>query len=193
MESMLARALELVRAHGGEYDDPANAKEGVQRQGASGQWRDSFLRMPYNREVLTPRGIITETFETSITWDRFSDFHAQIKAATESAIQEITGRPGIVTCRFTHVYPDGPAPYFSFHALGDKARLIEQCWQIKIAASEILNKLGGTITHHHAVGRDHRRWYDRQRPDLFAQALIAAKKRLDPKGMLNPGVLVDPD
>jgi alkyldihydroxyacetonephosphate synthase len=108
MESMLARALEIVRAHGGEYDDPANAKEGAQRQGASGQWRDSFLRMPYNREVLTPRGIITETFETSITWDRFPDFHAQIKAATEKAIQEITGRPGIVTCRFTHVYPTAP-------------------------------------------------------------------------------------
>ena len=192
MEPSLQRALEIVRAHGGEYDEPAGAKEGAQRQGAAGQWRDSFLRMPYNREVLTPRGIITETFETAITWERFPDFHAQVKAATEKAIQEITGRPGVVTCRFTHVYPDGPAPYFSFHALGDKARLIEQCWQIKIAASEVLNKLGGTITHHHAVGRDHRRWYDRQRPDLFAQALIAAKKRLDPKGMLNPGVLVDP-
>jgi alkyldihydroxyacetonephosphate synthase len=104
----------------------------------------------------------------------------------------VTGRPGIVTCRFTHVYPDGPAPYFSFHALGRAGSLSEQCWAIKIAASEVLNKLGGTITHHHAVGRDHRRWYDRQRPGLFAGALRAAKKRLDPKGMLNPGVLIDP-
>ena len=192
-EPMLQRALEIVRTHGGEYDDATAAKEGAQREGAAGQWRDSFLRMPYFREVLTPRGIITETFETAITWDRFPDFHARVKAATETAIREITGRPGVVTCRFTHVYPDGPAPYFSFHALGEKSRLIEQCWLIKIAASEVLNKLGGTITHHHAVGRDHRRWYDRQRPELFAQALIAAKKRLDPKGMLNPGVLVDPE
>jgi alkyldihydroxyacetonephosphate synthase len=149
--------------------------------------------MPYNREVLTPRGIIAETFETAITWDRFPHFHAQVKAAAEKAIKEVTGRPGLVTCRFTHVYPDGPAPYFSVHALGDKTRLAEQAWAIKTAASEILIQLGGTITHHHAVGRDHRRWYDRQRPDLFAQALIAAKKRLDPKGMLNPGVLVDPE
>jgi alkyldihydroxyacetonephosphate synthase len=192
MDAMMARTLEIVRAHGGEYDQGAPQSESAQRQGASGQWRDSFLRMPYNREVLTPRGIIAETFETAITWDRFPDFHAQVKAATEQAIREVTGRPGIVTCRFTHVYPDGPAPYFSFHALGDPARLIEQCWAIKTAASDVLNRLGGTITHHHAVGRDHRRWYDRQRPELFAQALIAAKKRLDPKGMLNPGVLVDP-
>jgi alkyldihydroxyacetonephosphate synthase len=166
--------------------------DGAQRQGAAGQWRDSFLRMPYYREVLTPRGIIADTFETSITWDRFPDFHARVKAETERAIEEVTGRKGVVTCRFTHVYPDGPAPYFSFHALGDKRRLVEQCWAIKIAASEVLNALGGTITHHHAVGRDHRRWYDKQRPDLFAGALRAAKKSLDPRGMLNPGVLVDP-
>ena len=192
MEPMMQRALELVRANGGEYDEQALKAEGSQRQGAAGQWRDSFLRMPYAREVVTPRGIIVETFETAITWERFPDLHAQVKAATEKAIEEVTGRPGVVTCRFTHVYPDGPAPYFSFHALGDKTRLVEQCWAIKIAASEVLNQLGGTITHHHAVGRDHRRWYDRQRPELFAQALIAAKKRLDPKGMLNPGVLFDP-
>ena len=193
MEAMMQRTLEIVRAHGGEYDQAPLAAEGSQRQGAAGQWRDSFLRMPYSREVLTPRGIIAETFETAITWERFPDFHAQVKSAAEKAIQEVTGRPGLVTCRFTHVYPDGPAPYFSIHALGAKDRLVEQAWAIKIAASEVLNRLGGTITHHHAVGRDHRRWYDRQRPELFAQALIAAKKRLDPRGMLNPGVLFDPE
>jgi alkyldihydroxyacetonephosphate synthase len=192
MDALMARALELVRAHGGSYDEAALGKAGAQREGAAGQWRDAFLRMPYFREVLTPRAIITETFETAITWDRFRHFHDQVKQATERAIQEVTGRPGIVTCRFTHVYPDGPAPYFSFHALGRPGSLVEQCWAIKIAASEVLNKLGGTITHHHAVGRDHRRWYDRQRPDLFADALRAAKRQLDPKGMLNPGVLIDP-
>jgi alkyldihydroxyacetonephosphate synthase len=192
LETSMRRALEIVRAHGGEYDQTALASEDAQRQGAAGQWREAFIRMPYNREVLTARGIIVETFETAITWDRFRDFHAQVKAATEKAIQEVTGKPGLVTCRFTHVYPDGPAPYFSFHAAGAHGRLVEQCWAIKIAASEVLNRLGGTITHHHAVGRDHRRWYDRQRPELFAQALVATKKRLDPKGMLNPGVLFDP-
>ena len=90
--------------------------------------------------------------------------------------------PGEVTCRFTHVYPDGPAPYFSFHALGRHGALLEQWRAIKDAASDALIAAGGTITHHHAVGRDHRPWYDRQRPELFAAALRAAKRALDPAG-----------
>ena len=109
---------------------------------------------------------------------------------------------GEVTCRFTHVYPDGPAPYFSFHALGRHGALLEQWQAIKNAASDALIAAGGTITHHHAVGRDHRPWYDRQRPELFATALRAAKKRARPAGHaqsrradrpLSSGVLIPPD
>ena len=95
-----------------------------------------------------------------------------------------------MTVRFTHVYPDGPAPYFTWHAFGDKARLAEQFHAIKAGASDAMLAAGGSITHHHALGRDHRPWYDRQRPDLFARALAAAKRELDPRGVLNPGVLV---
>jgi alkyldihydroxyacetonephosphate synthase len=191
-QANLQRALEIVRDHGGEHDAPAADVVDAQRSGAAGQWRNSFLRMPYFREVLTPRAIIAETFETAITWDRFTEFHSRVKAVTERAILEATGRRGLVTCRFTHVYPDGPAPYFSFHALGDPTRLEAQCREIKAATADALLSLGGTITHHHAVGRDHRPWYDRQRPDLFAAALRAAKRALDPNGIMNPGVLVDP-
>lgn len=108
-----------------------------------------------------------------------------------AAIREATGRPGQVTCRVTHVYPDGPAPYFTFHALGRHGALIEQWRAIKTAASEALLTAGGTITHHHAVGCDHRPWYDRERPELFAAALRAAKRSLDPQGMFNPGILFD--
>jgi alkyldihydroxyacetonephosphate synthase len=70
---------------------------------------------------------------------------------------------------------------------------LEQWAEIKAAASEAVLGLGGTITHHHAIGRDHRAWYDRQRPDAFARALGAAKRELDPAGILNPGVLIDAD
>ncbi len=82
-DAPMQRALEIVRAQGGEYDESALGTADAQRQGAAGQWRDAFIRMPYAREVLTPRGVIVETFETAITWDRFRDFHAQVKAATE--------------------------------------------------------------------------------------------------------------
>ena len=105
---------------------------------------------------------------------------------------EATGRAGQVTCRCTHVYPDGPAPYFTFHAVGRHGELSAQWHTIKSAGLDAVIANGGTVTHHHAVGRDHRRWYDRQRPSLFASALKAAKATLDLQGLLNPGVLIDP-
>ena len=190
LDAWMARALECCADFGGVPDTAEQAD--AHREGAAGQWRNAFIRMPYGREKMTPRGIISDTFETAITWERFETFHDQVKAVTERAIREATGRPGQVTCRFTHVYPDGPAPYFSFHALGRHGSLIEQWQAIKTAASDAVIAGGGTITHHHAVGRDHRPWYDHQRPDLFAAALRAAKRTLDPQGMLNPGVLLDP-
>jgi alkyldihydroxyacetonephosphate synthase len=185
----MARALECCADHGGTLE---TAAQDAHREGAAGLWRNAFIRMPYARERTVQQAIIADTFETAITWDRFEAFHDSVKAATEAAIRQATGRPGQVTCRFTHVYPDGPAPYFSFHALGDHGRLPGQWQTIKNAAGDALIAAGGTITHHHAVGRDHRPWYDRQRPPLFAEALRAAKRAVDPQGMLNPGVLIDP-
>jgi len=101
------------------------------------------------------------------------------------------GAEGVVTCRFTHVYPDGPAPYFGIYAAGRWGRTVGQWDEIKVAVSETIADAGGSITHHHGVGRDHRPWYDRQRPDLFAAALRAGKSVLDPAGILNPGALLD--
>jgi alkyldihydroxyacetonephosphate synthase len=90
------------------------------------------------------------------------------------------------------VYADGPAPYYTVIAPGRAGAELEQWAVVKEAAADAIGRLGGTITHHHAVGRDHRRGYDRERPDLFGQALRAVKHTLDPAGVLNPGVLVDP-
>ena len=97
-----------------------------------------------------------------------------------------------MTCRLTHVYPDGAAPYFTVLAPARRGQELEQWTELKQAASEAIIGAGGTITHHHAVGRDHRPWYDRQRPEPFAAALRAAKSAVDPAGVLNPGVLIDP-
>jgi alkyldihydroxyacetonephosphate synthase len=190
LDAWIARALECCADHGGTPERPG--ERDAHREGAAELWRNAFIRMPYARERMIRRGIIADTFETAITWERFESFHDQVKNATEAAIRHATGRPGQVTCRFTHVYPDGPAPYFSFHALGRHGALEEGWREIKSAAGDALIAAGGTITHHHAVGRDHRPWYDRQRPELFAAALRAAKQALDPQGLLNPGVLIGP-
>jgi alkyldihydroxyacetonephosphate synthase len=190
LDAWIARALECCADHGGTPERPG--ERDAHREGAAEAWRNAFIRMPYARERMVRRAIIADTFETAITWERFEGFHDKVKEATETAIRQATGRSGQVTCRFTHVYPDGPAPYFSFHALGRHDDIESQWRAIKSAAGDALIASGGTITHHHAVGRDHRPWYDRQRPDLFAAALRAAKRALDPQGLLNPGVLIDP-
>jgi alkyldihydroxyacetonephosphate synthase len=192
LDAWMDRALEICGDHGGEWDRDALALEDAQRRGAAGNWRDKFLRGPYLREHAIARGVMRDTTESCITWDRYMDFQQRVKKATLRAIREVTGREGTCTVRFTHLYPDGPAPYFTWHALGDKAQLVEQFWAIKAAASDAMVDAGGTITHHHALGRDHRSWYDRERPGLFADALKAIKQRLDPHHVLNPGVLVDP-
>ena len=133
--------------------------------------------------------MIIETFETAATWDRLGALVERVRAATASAVEEVCGQ-GIVTCRITHAYPDGAAPYFTVIAPGRRGARASQWAEVKQAASEVLLAEGGTITHHHAVGRDHRPWYDRQRPDLFATALGAVRAVTDPAGIMNPGVLL---
>jgi alkyldihydroxyacetonephosphate synthase len=191
-DTWMARALEIVDEFGGVYDRDLLTEKDSNKAGAAGAWRNAFLRAPFYRDVLMPRGYINDTFETSITWERFPDFHADLMKSARDAIQEITGNPGSVSCRYTHVYPDGPAPYFTMAALSTPDKMLDHWLQIKIAASEAVVAHGGTITHHHAVGRDHKPWYDKQIPDLFLNAMQGAKSRLDPNGIMNPGVIVDP-
>jgi alkyldihydroxyacetonephosphate synthase len=193
VDAWMKRALELVAEHGGSWDAEALLDQGSHRAGAAGEWRDKFVRMPYLSEHMVARGIAATTFESAITWDRFKDFHSNVMDATRKAIKRVTGREGSLTCRFTHLYPDGPAPYFTLTCPLDKTKMLDQLRDITHVGLQALVENGGTITHHHAVGRLHRPYYDQQRPELFAKALRAAKRALDPKGMLNPGVLIDPD
>jgi alkyldihydroxyacetonephosphate synthase len=193
VEPWMSRALECCSDHGGTWErrGSGGSGSGGDRDAAVGSWRDAFLRAPYLRDTLIAIGILSETFETAITWDRFEEFHRTVLERAGAAVRQVCGA-GSVTCRFTHVYPDGPAPYYTILAPAARGSELEQWAQIKQAASDAVIDCGGTITHHHAVGRDHRPWYDRQRPEAFAQALRAAKRAVDPSGALNPGVLIDP-
>jgi alkyldihydroxyacetonephosphate synthase len=175
----LRRALAICREHGGSWEEAAGG-------GAVGAWREAFLAMPYLRDALLRLGVMSDTFETAITWDRFEAFHGAVVGATREAL----GEPCRVTCRFTHVYPDGPAPYYTVIAPARRGDEEAQWHEMKQAASDAIIAAGGTITHHHAVGRDHRPWYDQQRPEPFAAALAGAKGAVDPAGVLNPGVLL---
>jgi alkyldihydroxyacetonephosphate synthase len=190
----MAQALELCRDHGGEPRERRGESERMPNPAqpaepaASGRWRDAFLRAPYLRDTLVAAGVLAETFESAVTWDRFDAFVREVRERTEFAL----GGEGRVTCRLTHAYPDGAAPYFTVLAPARRGAELEQWDEVKQAASEAIAAAGGTITHHHAIGRDHRPWYDRQRPAPFAEALRAAKAAVDPAGILNPGVLIDP-
>jgi alkyldihydroxyacetonephosphate synthase len=205
-------ALDAAREHGGEPGEVKGSGGPEPRRGALrenppaegaggdpvGSWRHAFLAAPYLRDTFVALGVLSDTFETAITWDRFAEFHASVMEAAARAVAEVCGAPPAgpgsprLSCRFTHVYPDGPAPYYTVLAPAKRGGEVEQWDEIKAAASEAVIASGGTITHHHAVGRDHRPWYDRQRPERFADALRAAKRAVDPAGILNPGVLIGP-
>ena len=188
---LLDRALALCAAEDGAWDEGAIRRPRPGDSGAGdavGAWRTAFFRAPYLRDAFVSMGILSETFESAITWERFGALHAAVTAA----VGEAAGSAARITCRISHVYPDGPAPYFTVLAPARRGEELEQWAQIKRAASDALLSAGATITHHHAIGRDHRPWYDRQRPEPFAAALRAAKAAVDPGAMLNPGVLIDP-
>ncbi len=198
VDQRMDRAIEIARDNGGvlQGDVSYNAGHADTKKNAAESWRDAFIRMPYWRNRVTAFGIVADTFETAVTWDRFPDFYRSVKAEMEAAIAAITGHPFSFSCRFTHVYPDGPAPYFTFYMVGDTGGNLQNAidrWKtVKRLSLQLLADHGATATHHHAVGRDHRFGYEQQTSPLFRQTLAAGKHCLDPAGILNPGVLIDP-
>jgi alkyldihydroxyacetonephosphate synthase len=186
----LRAALALCEAHGGKPGRASFQEEGDARasDGQADRWKDAFIRAPYLRDELVRMGLVSETFETCTTWSAFPALDRAVRDAARSVLDAHLG--GLVTCRFTHLYPDGPAPYYTVIA---PARAGEQLalWDaVKHAVSTALVAHGGTITHHHAVGRDHRPYYLAQSAPLSLAMLRAAKDALDPEGILNPGALL---
>ena len=178
VESRRAETSALLVAQGGTSlgDGPAQA------------WERGRFGAPYLRDSLLAAGALCETLETATDWSNIPVLKAAVTEALTPALAE-TGTPALVMCHISHVYPTGASLYFTVVA-GQRGNPIEQWWAAKKAASDAIIATGGTITHHHAVGADHRPWMRDEVGDLGVQVLRAVKATLDPAGILNPGKLI---
>jgi alkyldihydroxyacetonephosphate synthase len=152
-------------------------------------WLRSRYAAPYLRDDLLDRGIMAETLETATSWSKLEDLHGAVAATLRDSLAA-RGTPAIVMCHVSHLYPSGGSLYFTFLARHERDDPLGQWRAAKTAASEAIVAAGATITHHHAIGRDHSRWLRAEVGELGLELLRAAKQRLDPAGIMNPGKLL---
>jgi alkyldihydroxyacetonephosphate synthase len=153
-------------------------------------WEHGRFGAPYLRDSLLAAGALCETLETATSWSNLPVLKAAVTEALIGSLAE-TGTPALVLCHISHVYPTGASLYFTVVA-GQRGNPIEQWRKAKTAASDAMVRCGATITHHHAVGADHRPWMAAEVGDLGVEVLRAVKNVLDPAGILNPGKLIPP-
>lgn len=158
-------------------------------QAAGRSWEHGRFQGPYLRDTLMGMGAMVETLETSHTWSRLGELHAAVGAAISGTLAR-GGTPGLVFCHLSHAYADGASLYFTFISRAREGEEIEQWRQVKRAASEAIVAAGGTITHHHAVGRDHAPYMEAEVGQTGLDVLRAVKAQLDPAGIMNPGKLL---
>ncbi|MEU6089579.1 FAD-binding oxidoreductase [Streptomyces sp. NPDC047085] len=155
------------------------------------RWAHGRYSAPYLRDALLDVGAFAETLETATFWSRVPDLYTAVRTALTDTLTA-AGTPPLVMCHISHVYENGASLYFTVvSAQGDDP--VAHWTPAKHAANEAVLAAGGTISHHHGVGTDHRDWYVREAGPLAVEALRAVKRRLDPEGLLNPGVLLPTD
>jgi alkyldihydroxyacetonephosphate synthase len=157
-------------------------------EGPARTWEHGRFAAPYLRDALLSAGALCETLETATTWSNVSALKDAVTQALTSTLAE-SGTPALVLCHISHVYPTGASLYFTVVA-GQRGNPIEQWRKAKAAATDAMVRTGATITHHHAVGADHRPWMRDEVGDLGVEVLKAVKATLDPTGILNPGKLI---
>ena len=157
-------------------------------QAAGSSWEHGRYQGPYLRDTLMQMGAMVETLETSHTWSRLGELHTAVTAAIRGSLQG-QGTPGLVWCHLSHAYADGASLYFTFISRRRQGAELEQWRQVKGAASEAIVACGATITHHHAVGRDHVPYMEAEVGREGIEILRAVKEQLDPAGIMNPGKL----
>ncbi len=188
----IAVAVAIAREYGGLIDDANIVVDDGQgnatgHEGPVGAWRNAFIGV--NAGLTAGLGLLADTFETATTWDNWPAFDVTVRERVGRVLAETMGKSATLSCRFTHVYPDGPAPYYSVSGVAPRGGDAEIWRQIKDEATAALVDAGGTVTHHHAVGRMHAEGWAAQRPTLYGDVLRSVKATLDPNGILNPGVL----
>ena len=176
-----ARAKELLRRHGGR---PAGGSPGH-------AWLRGRFAGPYLRDDLLGQGVMAETFETAAQWSKLLEVHDTVAGAVSRALSQ-QGTPGIVMCHVSHVYETGASLYYTMIARQREGQEIAQWQAVKQAAGDAIRATGATITHHHAIGRDHARWLPGEISATGVETLRAAKAQLDPTGIMNPGKLLGP-
>ena len=152
-------------------------------------WERGRFEGPYLRDELLDLGYMVETLETAHTWTRLGELYDGVRGAIQAAL-EGQGTPGLAFCHLSHAYRDGASLYFTFIARRRPGEEVGQWRVVKSAACEAIVRAGGTITHHHAVGRDHAPYMPAEVGELGLEALRAVKQRLDPPGIMNPGKLL---
>jgi alkyldihydroxyacetonephosphate synthase len=158
-------------------------------QAAGRAWEHGRYQGPYLRDTLMGMGAMVETLETSHTWSRLGELHAAVGSAIHGTLSG-QGTPGLVFCHLSHAYADGASLYFTFISRSRRGAEVEQWAAVKRAASEAIVAAGGTITHHHAVGRDHAPYMEAEVGETGIGVLRAVKEQLDPTGVMNPGKLL---
>jgi alkyldihydroxyacetonephosphate synthase len=177
VDSRHARAT-LVLEHAGGRIEPE----------AGENWERDRYRGPYLRDALLDAGALVETLETATFWSGVPRLYEAVATALEQSLSA-QGTPPVVFCHVSHVYPSGASLYFTV-ACAQADDPVTQWRTAKAAASDAILEAGGSITHHHGVGTDHRDWYVREVGELGIAALRAVKATLDPGGIMNPGVLI---
>ena len=152
-------------------------------------WRRERFRTPYLRDWLLDHGVAVDTMETALPWARLEAGHDAIVRALRGAAETHAGA-GLAMSHLSHSYLDGACLYFTILYPIEIGREIEQWSAIKHDATEAIVAAGGTISHHHGVGIDHRPWMVREKGALGVEALRAVKRAVDPSGVMNPGKLL---
>lgn len=148
-------------------------------------WAEGRFAAPYLRDSLLDVGVLVETLETATFWSKREELYQAVSAALVEALGEGT----LVLCHISHVYPTGCSLYFTVATEGGEQPL-ERWLAAKAAACEAIVACGAAITHHHAVGTDHKPYLQAEIGEVGVAALRAVKAALDPQGVLNPGVLI---